>query len=84
MHEQNQVIFEGLQIFILSSQHRNLVRCAMPDCSWGFEFTGLAQIHKCYDAFRQHCLEMHRLDPDDSETIMSLDTGEWLMHLLKL
>jgi hypothetical protein len=81
MNNRNQAVIKSPETFISSMQQCKLVRCAFPDCSWEFKVTGLVEIHNCYDAFREHCIEMHKLDPDDWETMMSLDTNNWMMQL---
>jgi len=83
MDNRNLFVVDGLERLISSMQQSKLVRCAITDCLWAFKFMSLNEIYDCYEAFRRHCVDMHELDPDDSETMMSLDTQRWMMRLAK-
>jgi hypothetical protein len=45
------------------------IRCGTPDCEWGTPFVGFEQLDGCRERFRQHCIERHRLAPDDCERL---------------
>jgi hypothetical protein len=62
-------------------QHSNLVHCAFSACAWDFQLTGIADLNKCFSEFREHCIEQRKLDPNDMEAVLSIDIGEWVMHV---
>jgi hypothetical protein len=37
----------------------------------------------CYESFRLHCIAMHGLHPDDTESQMYFDLDNLMLHLLK-
>lgn len=51
------------------------IRCATPDCDWGTPFSSLSanEIDRCRGEFREHCIERHGLDPDDTERLAWFD-----------
>jgi hypothetical protein len=38
---------------------------------------------KCYESFRLHCIAIHGLYPDDTESYMFFDLEKFMLHLLK-
>jgi hypothetical protein len=38
-------------------------------------------VNKCFSEFREHCIEQHKLDPSDMEAVLSIDIGEWVIHV---
>ena len=46
-----------------------VIRCGTPDCDLGYRVPDLIEpwLTKCPDAFREHCIELHQPDPDDTE-----------------
>jgi hypothetical protein len=81
MDDQNNSVISDLEKFVFMMQHSNLVHCAIPGCTWNLQFIGLTDINKCFVSFREHCVEQHQLDPNDMEAVLSIDTGEWVMHV---
>jgi hypothetical protein len=63
--------------------HRSLIRCAVPDCEWGFKSSDAAEMDNCYESFRLHCIAIHGLHPDDTESWMHFDLDNLILHLLK-
>jgi hypothetical protein len=61
-----------------------VIRCGTPDCDWGYRVPDLIDpwITKCYAAFREHCIEWHQLDPDDTERFMQFDLVEFILALV--
>jgi hypothetical protein len=52
-----------------------VIRCAVPDCEWGFLTTGLGDMSRCYRAYGRHCVEVHQADAEslihfDLQTLM--------------
>jgi hypothetical protein len=43
------------------------IRCGTPDCDWGIPAATPCDARLCL--FREHCIERHGLDPDDTERI---------------
>jgi len=41
-----------------------VIRCAVPDCTWGFEITAFGRMDECYRAYGQHCVEAHHADEE--------------------
>jgi hypothetical protein len=41
-----------------------IIRCAIPDCDWGFEITDFSRMDQCYPAYGQHCIEMHHAEAE--------------------
>jgi hypothetical protein len=62
---------------------RYLIRCAVPDCMWGFKNADSAEMDNCYESFRLHCIAIHGLHPDDTESRMLFDLDNLTLHLLK-
>jgi hypothetical protein len=56
----------------LRSRTETYVRCGTPDCDWG---TPLAesQLSRCRREFREHGIQRHGLDPDDTERVCWFD-----------
>jgi hypothetical protein len=59
--------------------------CSGPDCGWGWPLRELSEspIRKCYEEFRQHCIETHGLDPNDPEANVHLDLVKYTLTLLR-
>jgi hypothetical protein len=47
------------------------IRCGSPDCDWGTPLSSFSesQLNKCRRLFREHCIDRHGLNPNDSECI---------------
>jgi hypothetical protein len=46
------------------------VRCGTPDCDWGTPLpSNEDQLSRCRVEFREHCIERHGLNPEDTERI---------------
>jgi hypothetical protein len=60
------------------------VRCGTPDCDWGIPLSGFTegQLSRCRRGFREHCIERHGLDPNDTERIASFDLDALTLKLL--
>jgi hypothetical protein len=45
------------------------VRCGHPDCDWGTPMPGFSEgeVDRCRHEFREHCIERHGLDPNDTD-----------------
>ncbi len=57
--------------------HRSLIRCAVPDCEWGFKTQDTGEMDECYESFRLHCIAIHGLHPDNTESLISLRFGQF-------
>jgi hypothetical protein len=62
------------------SHTKTHVRCGTPDCDWGIPPTsfGDGQLSR----FREHCIERHGLDPDDTERVYWFDLEALTLTLL--
>jgi hypothetical protein len=51
------------------------VRCGIPDCDWGTPLSSFDedQLSRCRLEFREHCIERHGLNPEDTERICWFD-----------
>lgn len=60
------------------------IRCGSPDCDWGVPFCGFTEYQLDLDRaeFRDHCIERHGLDPDDTERICWFDLQVLTLTLL--
>ena len=56
------------------------VRCGTPDCDWGTPLTSLGKTE--LSRFREHCIERHGLDPNDTERICWFDLEALTLTLL--
>jgi hypothetical protein len=81
MDDQDNSAISDVEKLVVMMQHSNLVHCAIPACTWNFQLSGIAEINKCFSSFREHCVKQHKLDPNDMEAVLSIDTGEWVMHV---
>jgi hypothetical protein len=43
-----------------------IIRCAVPDCDWGFEIMDFSRMDQCYRAYGRHCIEIHHADAESS------------------
>jgi hypothetical protein len=45
------------------------LRCGTPHCKWSVTSPDLSEVHVeyCYARFREHCIDRHNLDEDDTE-----------------
>jgi hypothetical protein len=45
------------------------VRCGTPDCDWGTPLSSFSEsgLSRCRRQFREHCIERHGLDHNDTE-----------------
>ena len=57
-----------------------IIRCAVPDCDWGFEITDSGRMDHCYRAYAQHCHEMHGVEP---EAYITFDLEKLTLSLKK-
>jgi hypothetical protein len=60
------------------------IRCSVPDCEWGYQLSDSSQLDKCYEDFRKHCVALHQLDPDDTQSYIHLDFEKLLLSLWKV
>jgi hypothetical protein len=60
------------------------IRCGIADCDWGTPFSGFSEgeVSRCRRLFREHCIERHGLDPDDTERICWFDLEALTLTLL--
>lgn len=60
------------------------VRCGMPYCDWGTPMSSFseAELARCRREFRQHCIERHGLDPNDTERVCWFDLEGLRLTLL--
>jgi hypothetical protein len=63
--------------------HRSLIRCAVPDCEWGFKIAKFAEVNKCYEDFRLHCITVHGLSRDDFDSSLHLDLEKLTLSLVR-
>jgi hypothetical protein len=56
-----------------------IIRCAVPDCDWGFETTD-GRMDQCYRAYSLHCEEMHGVAP---ESYIHFDLQKMMLSLKK-
>jgi hypothetical protein len=57
-----------------------IIRCAVPDCDWGFEAADFSRMDQCYRAYGQHCIEMHGAD---AESYIHFDLQKLMLSLKK-
>jgi len=57
-----------------------IIRCAIPDCDWGFEITDFSRMDQCYEAYGRHRIEMHGAD---AESHIRFDLETLLLSLRK-
>jgi hypothetical protein len=62
------------------SRNKTHVRCGTPDCDWGTALTSLGKSE--LRRFREHCIERHGLDPDDTERVCWVDLEGLRLTLL--
>jgi hypothetical protein len=62
------------------SRNKTHVRCGTPDCDWGTPLTSLGKSE--LRRFREHCIERHGLDPDDTERVRWVDLEGLRLTLL--
>ena len=64
-----------------------LIRCAKPDCVWGYSVPPVPEwtthFDRAREAFRQHCINRHGLDKDDTNFCIHLDVLKWTLELLR-
>jgi hypothetical protein len=60
------------------------VRCGSPDCDWGTPLPGFSESEwdRCRHQFREHCIERHWLDADDTERFAWFDLEALTLTLL--
>jgi hypothetical protein len=56
------------------------VRYGTPDCDWGAPLSSLSDGH--LDQFREHCIERHGLDPNDTERMCFFNLEALTLTLL--
>jgi hypothetical protein len=56
------------------------VRCGTPDCECGVPQS--TQLDECRRQFREHCIERHGLDPEDTERVAWFDLEALTLTLL--
>ena len=49
-----------------------IVRCGTPDCDWGTPLPSFNE-DQLSKEFRQHCIERHGLNPEDTERVCWFD-----------
>ena len=57
------------------------VRCGTPDCDWGVPLTSFSE-SQLSRRFREHCIERHGLDPEDTERMCWFDLEALTLTLL--
>jgi hypothetical protein len=75
---------EGEMAIELKTKPGFVIRCATPDCDWGFQMWDLGgpALESCYAAFRKHCVEMHGLSPHEVANVF-FDIERWTLRLDK-
>jgi hypothetical protein len=60
------------------------VRCGPPDCDWGVPLTSFSesQLSRCRRQFREHCIERHGLDAEDTERVTLFNLEALTLTLL--
>lgn len=60
------------------------VRCGAPDCDWVVPLSGLSasQVEECRRQFREHCIEQHGLNPQDTERVAWFNLEALTLKLL--
>ena len=60
------------------------LRCATPDCEWGtlVPSWGAGEIDRCRGKFREHCIERHGLDPNDTGRLAWFDLEALTLKML--
>jgi hypothetical protein len=55
----------------LLSRTKTHVGCGSPDCDWGTPISGFSEreLDRCRHEFREHCIERHGLNPNDTQRI---------------
>jgi hypothetical protein len=62
--------------------HRSLIRCSFPNCDWGFKIANFAEVNKCYEALRLHCITVHGLSRDDFDLSLHLELEKLTLSLV--
>jgi hypothetical protein len=62
------------------------IRCESPDCDRGTPASSFDARHlsRCRREFRKHCIERHRLDPNDTERICWFDLEAFTLTIRSL
>ena len=60
------------------------VRCGTPDCDWGTPLSSFDanQVDECRRRFREHCIERHSVDSNDTERLAFFDLEALTLTLL--
>jgi hypothetical protein len=60
------------------------VRCESPYCDWGVPLSSFStsEVSRWRSQFREHCIERHGLDPNDTERICWFDLEALTLTLL--
>jgi len=66
-----------------ANTHTSIIRCGTPDCDWGFPVVGWNVAERCYEEFREHCVERHDLRETDTNAQMWVDFKEGTLTLWK-
>jgi hypothetical protein len=62
------------------SRNKTHVSCGTPDCDWGTPLTSLGKSE--LSEFREHCIERHGLDPEDTQRMCWFDLEALTLTLL--
>jgi hypothetical protein len=79
MHEVTSIVLTP-QVVIVHRSHNPLRR---PRLRMGFKSSDSAEMDNCYESFRLHCIAIHGLHPDGTESWMHYDLDNLMLHLLK-
>jgi hypothetical protein len=63
-------------------EDRVVIRCAIPDCEWGYPISDTGQMGKCYRAHRKHSEEVHGLAADDDGALFHYNLEKHLLTYL--
>jgi hypothetical protein len=66
-----------------SEMSTHIIRCGTPDCDWGFPVGRQNVVERCYEEFREHCVERHDLRETDTNAQMWIDFKEGTLTLWK-
>ena len=60
------------------------VRCGCPGCDWRVPLSsfGAEELRLCRRQFREHCIERHGLDPNDTERVAWFNLESLTLKLL--
>ena len=60
------------------------VRCGSPDCDWGTPLSSFSEseLSRCRRQFREHCIERHGLDPNNTERVALFNLAALTLTLL--